>query len=135
MDGHGGSLAASFAESHLLSLLQTTSSFLLYLSSFSLSHLSQALIEVFLAMDRLMLSTLPSNALLKTGCAVIVAVLTPSYIVVANAGDSRCILGSRNISSNSVILKALSEDHKPNREEETNRIIAAGGYTSLFLSL
>eukprot|EP00041_Stephanoeca_diplocostata_P016359 m.321958 g.321958 ORF g.321958 m.321958 type:complete len:496 (+) comp20340_c0_seq1:79-1566(+) len=46
----------------------------------------------------------------------------PTHIVVANAGDSRCVLcrGGK--------AKDLSEDHKPEDEVESTRIHAAGGF-------
>ncbi|KAL5570118.1 hypothetical protein UlMin_026693 [Ulmus minor] len=55
------------------------------------------------------------------GSTAVVAVLTPDHIVVANCGDSRAVLcrGGRAI--------ALSNDHKPDREDELARIEGAGG--------
>lgn len=48
--------------------------------------------------------------------------LTPDYIICANAGDSRAIL------SRGGKVVALSEDHKPDNYAEKKRIEAAGGF-------
>ncbi|CAD7956001.1 unnamed protein product [Amoebophrya sp. A25] len=57
------------------------------------------------------------------GCTAVQALITPSgEVVVANAGDSRCIIGKRG-----GIAHALSEDHKPDQERESSRIVSAGG--------
>ncbi|XP_038883693.1 probable protein phosphatase 2C 75 isoform X2 [Benincasa hispida] len=55
------------------------------------------------------------------GSTAVVAVLTPDHIIVANCGDSRAVLcrGGRAI--------PLSNDHKPDRNDELARIEAAGG--------
>ena len=50
------------------------------------------------------------------------AIITPSHIVCANVGDSRCVLGC----SDKVV--SLTEDHKPSIEEERVRIEKAGGF-------
>ncbi|XP_024979658.1 probable protein phosphatase 2C 50 [Cynara cardunculus var. scolymus] len=55
------------------------------------------------------------------GSTAVVALICSSHIIVANCGDSRAVLyrGKEAI--------ALSNDHKPNREDEYARIEAAGG--------
>ncbi|XP_047322868.1 probable protein phosphatase 2C 6 [Impatiens glandulifera] len=55
------------------------------------------------------------------GTTAVVAVVCSSHIIVANCGDSRAVLcrGKEPM--------ALSDDHKPNREDEYARIEAAGG--------
>ncbi|KAG6585757.1 Protein phosphatase 2C 16, partial [Cucurbita argyrosperma subsp. sororia] len=55
------------------------------------------------------------------GSTAVVAIICASHIIVANCGDSRAVLcrGKEPI--------ALSVDHKPNREDEYERIEAAGG--------
>ncbi|KAL3518142.1 hypothetical protein ACH5RR_020731 [Cinchona calisaya] len=55
------------------------------------------------------------------GSAAVVAVLTPDKIIVANCGDSRAVL-CRNGKA-----VPLSDDHKPDRPDELNRIQAVGG--------
>lgn len=56
------------------------------------------------------------------GCTALVVMLTPQFIVCANAGDSRAVYsrsGHRAV--------ALSYDHKPDDEVEKRRIYRAGG--------
>nr|GEX54450.1 protein phosphatase 2C 16-like isoform X1 [Tanacetum cinerariifolium] len=55
------------------------------------------------------------------GSTAVVAVINSSHIILANCGDSRAVL----YRGKEVV--ALSNDHKPNREDELARIEAAGG--------
>ncbi|KAL6616366.1 hypothetical protein ACP70R_038636 [Stipagrostis hirtigluma subsp. patula] len=55
------------------------------------------------------------------GSTAVVAVVSPTHIVVANAGDSRAVL------SRGGAPVPLSVDHKPDRPDELARIEAAGG--------
>ncbi|KAK1375918.1 Protein-serine/threonine phosphatase [Heracleum sosnowskyi] len=55
------------------------------------------------------------------GSTAVVALLCSSHIIVANCGDSRAVLYRGKEA------KALSIDHKPNREDEYARIEASGG--------
>ncbi len=58
-----------------------------------------------------------------SGCTSVTAiVITPSYIICANAGDSRCVMGTENTA------KPLSEVHKPYSGIEKKRIENAGGF-------
>jgi serine/threonine protein phosphatase PrpC len=63
----------------------------------------------------------------KCGTTACVVLLTPDWIVCANAGDSRSVLARRNADSTKTAM-ALSYDHKPNQPAEEHRIRAAGGY-------
>lgn len=57
----------------------------------------------------------------NVGSTAVVAIVSPSQLVIANCGDSRAVLsrGGKAI--------PLSSDHKPEREDELSRIEAAGG--------
>nr|XP_043636531.1 protein phosphatase 2C 16-like [Erigeron canadensis] len=55
------------------------------------------------------------------GTTAVVAVIGSSHIIIANCGDSRAVL----YRGKEVVV--LSNDHKPNREDEHARIEAAGG--------
>lgn len=57
-----------------------------------------------------------------SGSTAVVAVLKNDRIVVANAGDSRCVLSRRGKAYD------LSRDHKPELEDERDRILQAGGF-------
>eukprot|EP00658_Telonema_sp_P-2_P012214 TRINITY_DN14652_c0_g1_i7.p1 TRINITY_DN14652_c0_g1~~TRINITY_DN14652_c0_g1_i7.p1 ORF type:complete len:320 (+),score=81.99 TRINITY_DN14652_c0_g1_i7:195-1154(+) len=60
------------------------------------------------------------------GSTGIMGYITNSHYVIANVGDSRCILVRRSGKMQRVV--ALSEDHKPNNAEEIARIGNAGGF-------
>lgn len=55
------------------------------------------------------------------GSTAVVALICSSHIIIANCGDSRAVLFRGKEAM------ALSNDHKPNREDEYARIEAAGG--------
>ncbi|KAL3528990.1 hypothetical protein ACH5RR_008312 [Cinchona calisaya] len=57
-----------------------------------------------------------------SGSTACVAIIRGNQLVVANAGDSRCVM------SRGGEAYALSKDHKPNHEVEKERILNAGGY-------
>lgn len=50
------------------------------------------------------------------------AIITKNEIIVANSGDTRCVLAS------SGIAKDLSIDHKPDLPNEKRRVTRAGGF-------
>ncbi|KAL6650991.1 hypothetical protein ACP70R_009916 [Stipagrostis hirtigluma subsp. patula] len=54
------------------------------------------------------------------GCTACVALIRGNHIIVANAGDSRCVLSRKGQATD------LSRDHKPNVPAETQRIEHAG---------
>ncbi|KAL2344179.1 hypothetical protein Fmac_005464 [Flemingia macrophylla] len=58
----------------------------------------------------------------KLGSTTCVAVIRGKKLVVANAGDSRCVLSRKGQAHN------LSKDHKPDLEAEKDRILKAGGF-------
>ncbi|CDO98241.1 unnamed protein product [Coffea canephora] len=57
-----------------------------------------------------------------SGTTACVAIIRDNQLVVANAGDSRCVM------SRGGQAYALSKDHKPDHELEKERILQAGGY-------
>lgn len=60
----------------------------------------------------------------SSGCTAVCALIRGDDLIVANAGDSRCVLsrGGKAI--------ALTHDHKPNDPEEFERISRAGGFVA-----
>ena len=66
-------------------------------------------------------SNAEANIADTAGCTAVSVLITPTEFVIANAGDSRAVLcrGGHTV--------ALSEDHKPNDERESARILKAGG--------
>jgi serine/threonine protein phosphatase PrpC len=59
------------------------------------------------------------------GCTANVCLITPDFIYVANAGDSRSVCCTLKGET-----KELSKDHKPEDKIETDRIKKAGGEVS-----
>ncbi|CAN0872339.1 Probable protein phosphatase 2C 60 [Linum grandiflorum] len=57
-----------------------------------------------------------------SGSTACVAVIRNNQLVVANAGDSRCVISRKGQAYN------LSRDHKPDLEAEKERILKAGGF-------
>ncbi|OMO61549.1 phosphatase 2C (PP2C)-like protein [Corchorus capsularis] len=57
-----------------------------------------------------------------SGCTACVAIIRNNQLVVANAGDSRCVISRKGQAYN------LSRDHKPDLEAEKDRILKAGGF-------
>jgi len=60
-----------------------------------------------------------------SGTTACIVMLTPSWVVCANAGDSRAVISRRG---NKAV--PLSYDHKPDDEPEERRIRDAGGYVA-----
>jgi protein phosphatase 1G len=59
------------------------------------------------------------------GSTACVAIIRDRQLVVANAGDSRCVISRNGQAYN------LSRDHKPELEAERERIRSAGGYIQI----
>lgn len=73
------------------------------------------------------------------GCTAVCALLTPSHVIVASCGDSRCIIsGCKQVDDNAdgsgpslqYTTVSMTEDHKPSLEDESIRISAAGGFVA-----
>jgi len=62
-----------------------------------------------------------SNILLFSGTTCVSALIRKQRIIIANIGDSRCILCTKNG------IKQLTTDHKPNIKGEITRILSMGG--------
>ena len=124
-DGHGGCGAASFASSNLVEILENTKDWKSYLDDGkkNIHLLGDSLTQAFIDLDTELRirfrGTVYDDA---SGCTAVCAIITPTYIICANIGDSRCILGCQN----SAIVQ-MSEDHKPENLIEKNRIMNAGG--------
>ncbi|GKV03145.1 hypothetical protein SLEP1_g15500 [Rubroshorea leprosula] len=58
----------------------------------------------------------------NSGSTACVAIIRPNQLIVANAGDSRCVISRKGQAFN------MSRDHKPDLETEKERILKAGGF-------
>ncbi|CAG5182435.1 uncharacterized protein ALTATR162_LOCUS10160 [Alternaria atra] len=113
-DGHGGDKVALYAGEQLHQIVAKQ-------EAFKQGDIKKALQDGFLATDRAILSD-PKYEEEVSGCTATVGVLSKDKIYVANAGDSRTVLGVKGRA------KPLSFDHKPQNEAEKARIQAAGGF-------
>ncbi|KAJ0281532.1 hypothetical protein Brms1b_006106 [Colletotrichum noveboracense] len=106
-DGHGGDKVALFAGEHIHEIIKKQ-------ETFKKGNYEQALKDGFLATDRAILND-PKYEEEVSGCTACVGLISDNKIYVANAGDSRSVLGIKGRA------KPLSQDHKPQLE-------AAGGF-------
>ncbi|KAJ9661872.1 Protein phosphatase 2C 2 [Coniosporium apollinis] len=113
-DGHGGDKVAIYTGENLHKIIAKQ-------DAFKSGDIEQALKDGFLATDRAILSD-PRYEEEVSGCTASVGIITKDKIYVANAGDSRSVLGIKGRA------KPLSFDHKPQNEGEKARICAAGGF-------
>ncbi|KAF9646036.1 PP2C-domain-containing protein [Thelephora ganbajun] len=114
-DGHGGASVAKYAGKNAFKRLAAEESYME-------GSYHEGLKRTFLGIDDDILKN-PDFVRDPSGCTAVAALITEDdRIFVANAGDSRCVLGTKGES------KPLSFDHKPNNEVEMARIFRAGGY-------
>lgn len=124
-DGHAGAGAAKYASLEIINRIKATSSWAEYTESnfTSIKALGDALTEAFITIDvDLRKHQEGTSGRDSSGCTSVTAMITPTHIVCANAGDSRCVMGTAGTT------KELSADHKPTGEIERERIEKAGGF-------
>lgn len=122
-DGHGGADVASYLKTHLGPIIKETLTETLttYKTNVTIAHILDVLHTSFHKVTQ----QLPTCIALHTGSTAVVVLKHGQHIWVANCGDSRAIM---NDGVNSSI--ELSNDHKPNREDEHERIIRYGGFVA-----
>ena len=128
LDGHAGQGAAQYISRHLLEFIRQTEQFQQYRSldtsartlDGAVDVLSAALVQAYVDIDAAYREFSQRD---NSGCTAVCALITPSHILCANVGDSRCVVGT---SDGKVI--AMSEDHKPTLKDENARITNAGGF-------
>jgi protein phosphatase 1L len=111
-DGHGGSRAADYVQQNLFKNLLEHPQFV--------TDTKLAIAETYQSTDQAYLQA-ENNQHRDAGSTASTAVLVEDRLYVANVGDSRavvCMSGKAH---------ALSNDHKPNRTDERQRIENAGG--------
>jgi protein phosphatase 2C family protein 2/3 len=113
-DGHGGDKVALFTGENIHNIIMNQ-------DTFKSGKYAQSLKDGFLATDNAILND-PKYEEEVSGCTACVGLIAGKKLYVANAGDSRGVLGIKGRA------KPLSQDHKPQLEQEKNRITAAGGF-------
>jgi protein phosphatase 2C family protein 2/3 len=130
LDGHSGSMCVEHVMKNIGPNIQECLS---KKSKLSEETLTQAVKEACALTDEEFLREAREVETLDGSTMVLVLMycLQGSYrLLCANIGDSRAVLcTSRNLQDNcgSLIAHPLSTDHKPNRDDETERIEALGG--------
>jgi serine/threonine protein phosphatase PrpC len=150
-DGHGGSGASTFVAKQIVACLVATPSWKRYIKGHAtcIADLGESMKETLENVDLILESHQKvghglkagsdgvigvgmgqeySNSetkhqyLDKSGTTACIAIVTPSVIVCANVGDSRCILAM-----DGSFTKEMSFDQKPENAKERERIVTAGG--------
>ncbi|KAM6494231.1 PP2C domain containing protein [Amanita muscaria] len=111
-DGHGGGRVSKYAGENLHKRLLSE-------EKYHEKNYDAALKRAFLGTDEDLLATRERDT---SGATAVAALLADNKIYVANAGDSRSVIGIKGEA------QPLSFDHKPTNESERARICAAGGY-------
>ncbi|KAL5863951.1 hypothetical protein ACOSQ3_001465 [Xanthoceras sorbifolium] len=145
-DGHGGKEASEMASNSLLDYFYLHSVFKMYKlvvqnkgelimaaesESLQLEVLKEALLSTIQDIDTKFTREALENNFFSGSTATIVVMLN-GLILVANVGDSKALLFSEKIQSGQgpeAFLSAieLTKDHHPDRDDERDRIEAAGG--------
>lgn len=112
-DGHGGSRTAEYLKNNLFKNLSSHPDFI--------RDTKSAIVEAFRQTDADYLNE-EKGQQKDAGSTASTAVLLGDRLLVANVGDSRVVA----CRSGSAI--ALSDDHKPDRSDERERIEQAGGF-------
>lgn len=92
-----------------------------YSTSEELESVKQAIKSGFLRVDE----SMRTSAQDRSGSTAVCAMISPTHLFIANCGDSRAVFCSSTDKSNYEIF--ATEDHKPFKEKERQRIINAGG--------
>jgi len=112
-DGHGGSRACDFLRDNLHKYIINDKYFP--------SNPQKAIANGFIYAEKLFFKNY--KGIDSSGSCAIVVVVIENRVYIANVGDSRAILSSKNGSK----FYALSTDHRPGDEKEYKRILDAGG--------
>ncbi len=134
-DGHGGKGCAIYVagndpdpeckKNSLVNIVARQQEWLDYLKTNSIDSLETALTKAFIEMDVVMqgyCQSNPAKAYHFGGCTAVTVMITPEWIICANAGDSRATMCHKNGTQ-----ITLSKDHKPDNPIEKERIEKAGG--------
>ncbi|KAM7523953.1 hypothetical protein LguiA_013855 [Lonicera macranthoides] len=110
-DGHGGRDAASYTRKNILKFIVEDSSFP--------GGVKRAVRNAFIRVDHALADSKSLDS--SSGTTALTALILGRTMLIANAGDSRAVLGKRGRAVE------LSKDHKPNCTSEKLRIEKLGG--------
>ncbi|KAK8793782.1 hypothetical protein WA171_002913 [Blastocystis sp. BT1] len=118
-DGHGGTYTSEYCRNRLLPNILSQPEY--KGKDTTPDDYKTIMRKGFLAMDAELRTKQVENENDRSGSTAITAFVTPDHIIVANCGDSRCVLARDGGAI------PLSTDHKPVNPSERDRINAAGG--------
>lgn len=125
-DGHGehGDLVSQYVMTEVPRRLETNAKLT--------SNPEQALKEIYVDIDKALgteaVAKMPNLQPLFSGTTAVVVYMRENTMWIANAGDSRAVLCTRQASMNRAVN--LTRDHNPDLPEEEARILSMGGYVS-----
>lgn len=137
-DGHGGKLTARVSALKLHDEIKKQ-----YMSkevvkgdaAQDVKKYGEAMVAAFKKFDTVTLRSIPDLESHRdcSGTTANVVYIHPQYLVVANAGDSRSVLGKIGAGKDAagIEVEPMSKDHKPSDAPERARIVAAGGHVSM----
>jgi len=89
--------------------------------------IEQTLRETYKNVDDKLLDRCSRNRQHYATCTSVTPLATPELLVAAHLGDSRIVLGRLRESDGKLVGEQLTQDHKPNLENERRRIEECGG--------
>lgn len=113
-DGHGGSKAAKYACEHMSRMVLET-------PAYQVGNIRKAIHDTVLKVDNQLIEDDPM-AYENCGTTAIIIIVKGDRLYCGNVGDSRAI------ASDCGDLIELSHDHKPSNPQESERIVANGGF-------
>ncbi|KAJ7304255.1 hypothetical protein JRQ81_011795 [Phrynocephalus forsythii] len=124
-DGHAGSTVAQFCAQHLLEHLLATEPLSGPMEEEDPQAVKEAIRQAFLALDRRMQALSQAEAWEHAGSTAVAVLVSPRHFYFINLGDSRALL------CRSGAVAFYTDDHKPSRPKERERIENAGGTVTL----
>lgn len=128
-DGHGGEEAAKFTKENLLKFITQQKDFWSTDDEDVMRAIRNGFAETHSTMRKIMPTwaktnkTLPSTA----GTTASILFIKNNKFYSGHVGDSRIVICESNEKNRQWISNQITEDHKPESEEETSRILRAGG--------
>ncbi|XP_053124069.1 probable protein phosphatase 1N isoform X2 [Hemicordylus capensis] len=124
-DGHAGSTVAHFCAQHLLGHVLEAAALSGPAEEEDPQAVKEALRQAFLALDTRMQALSQAEAWERAGSTAVAVLLSPRHFYFANLGDSRALL------CRSATVAFSTQDHKPSKPRERERIEDAGGTVTL----
>eukprot|EP00039_Didymoeca_costata_P007957 m.105751 g.105751 ORF g.105751 m.105751 type:complete len:366 (+) comp13889_c0_seq2:279-1376(+) len=120
LDGHAGDKVADLAAKSLLSSMLQAQNKIQGAQTVT-QAISKMMFEGILQLDSEMHPKIVEAGDIS-GATCVSAFVLPTHIVVANAGDSRAIVGTKDS------IRFATTDHKPEMATEVRRVLRAGGF-------